>query len=98
MTLAEFKRTIHGNTLTLVESFNLDPRRGWYETAHKYRDIPRTVRVRSADMILTTPEGSESYMQFGRASDWTIDGKTAVFEESDGEYGARLVYAIGGAE
>ena len=86
MNLAEFKRTMNGATLTLTEST-------WQgrDTYHKYLNVPRTVQVRSADMILRDRDGSESHMQYGKAANWTFTDSSAVFDDG----GIRLVYRIG---
>lgn len=93
VTLAQFKRDLEGARLTLTESSQL-VRGEWTPLRHKFLGVPRAVRVRSRDMVLTDSAGEESYMQWGRANNWTIDNGRAVFEELELEYGTRLVYEI----
>lgn len=97
-TLAAFKRWLRENegaTLTLRSSYSWTPSGPNGEMPHRFRGVARTVKVRSRDAVLTTPEGEKSILDFGRATDWDFSAWPIVATTNDHDgYGARLMYAV----
>lgn len=92
---AEIKRRyfLEGTSVTLVEVAVQERDGTWtVNPDHKNLGVTRRVgRMNSVEVYFVNEEGQESWLRFGKASDWNLNDDGNVVNEADGQ---RLVYAF----